>query len=173
CVNQTNIDVPVRLPFPVGPNTQISNVSVSASFSDANPNNPYSRAVQLRLNGVPVGDGMVPDQPTLSFPAAASLITPGSQTIGLRAVNLNDAHYTVAENFALQMNVSYHGTVCASPSDLTQLTADGDTLFCQAPPNNEGTPTPTPSPSPTPNPNNVIFVNQETCLLDDAITTAN
>jgi hypothetical protein len=75
----------------------------------------------MLLNGVPVGDGNVPEQSHLSFPADAGLITAGWQTIGLRAVNQNSAHYTVADRFTLQMNVSYTGSVCASATAGAQL----------------------------------------------------
>jgi hypothetical protein len=111
----------LRLTFPQRPDTVISDVQVSGDFSPGDPAVPASRSVQMLLNGVPVGDGNVPEQSHLSFPADAGLITAGWQTIGLRAVNQNSAHYTVADRFTLQMNVSYTGSVCASATAGAQL----------------------------------------------------
>lgn len=121
CVNRPNVDVMLRLPFPVRQDTVISDVQVSGEFAPGNPAIPARRAVQMLLNGVAVGDGVVPEQSHLSFPVDASLITAGWQTIGLRAVNLNEAHYTIADNFTLRMNVSYTGSVCAPATANAQL----------------------------------------------------
>jgi uncharacterized repeat protein (TIGR01451 family) len=101
--------------------TVISDVQVSGDFAPGDPAVPASRSVQMLLNGVPLGDGNVPEQTHLSFPADASLITAGWQTIGLRAVNQNSAHYTVTDRFTLQMNVSYTGSVCAPATADPQL----------------------------------------------------
>jgi murein DD-endopeptidase MepM/ murein hydrolase activator NlpD len=123
--------------------TVISDVQVSGDFSPGNPAAPASRGVQMLLNGVPVGDGNVPEQTHLSFPADAGLITAGWQTIGLRAVNQNSAHYTVADRFTLQMNVSYTGSVCAPATAGIQLMS-GEARSCQV----EETPEPSLTPTP-------------------------
>jgi hypothetical protein len=135
--------VRLRLPFTLRPDTVISDVQVSAAFAEGNPAHPASRSVQMLLNGVPVGDGNVPEQSHLSFPADAGLIMAGWQTIGLRAVNQNSAHYNIADNFTLQMNVSYTGSVCASQTAGVQLMSVED-QSCQV----EQTPEPFLTPTP-------------------------
>jgi uncharacterized repeat protein (TIGR01451 family) len=106
CTNKPNIDVLLHLPSFTG--ATVVSASVSANFGPGDVGSPYSHATALSLNGAPIVSGIVPDQSVLSGDVSPDALLDGWQTLNLRSVHPygNQAHYTVASNFSLTVEVT-------------------------------------------------------------------
>ena len=117
CTNRPNIDIPI----PWTLNSQVPITSVTAGMNFSAGGGVYSHSTELSFNNTSIGGGIVPDNPSLSFSVPLAAVLPGAtyQTLNLRSLHTNIAHYVVgAGAFVTVRYGAYEQSACYSPQEL-------------------------------------------------------